>query len=279
MIPLFLLTGDIESPGAQLLAERFEEKTFDRHIANIDASRAVNKKEAEWFRIKTILDEVKDKNRGVLIVKDSTITFTDADTVSRAVTAASTTYDLFHLCRWESSCNYTQPRALPNSSVAFVECEPPDGIQAIYLSPRAVGILTGSIATVDGSAFSHQEGTPLAEELRSLVRNNDLSSGSTTNNLFHYNILAAQSDEDRRKTVECSFVDRPSAMAVDEEEDFGMSKKAKKANNDPLRVSVDAPVVVVKKRGRVGWFLIILILLLLVGGLIAYFVMQGRQKQ
>ena len=277
MIPVFILTADVNSPSAQLLADRLD-TNFDVHIASIDASRALSKKGAEWLRVETILKS-RSMPRGVVIVKDSVVTTADPLTISRTLDAASEIYDQFYLCRWQDKCDYKEIRSIPDSSVAMTSCQPPDGVQAIYLSARTVATLLGSQPLPNGEFFAHDESQTLAEELRGLVNDSGFSSGSTTSNLFNYNVLMAQTPRDKRKVVECEYVNHTSRM--DEDEDFlvtpAMPASSVRASLEPLKTTI-ASGTAVFKRYRIGWVIVLLLFFLLVAGLIAYFVMY-KDKQ
>ena len=278
MIPVFILTGDIESRSAQLLYSRFDaENGFDPYITNIDATRSINKAGAEWHRLITILKSRADVGRGILMIKDTSVTTADNKTIARVVTAASETYDMFHLCRWQDTCTYENPRSLADTSAVIVDCAPPDGVQAIYLSPRAIRVLTGSTPMKTGSVFVHSPQRSFSEELRGLHSSGELSSGSLASNLFSYNVLMAQSPSDYRKTMECK-----DCAAKDEDmDDFPMSPNpTARASDEPLTLSIGDIVPKrsdLVRRGKAGWTILLLFLFVLLAGLLIYYIWRKKQ--
>jgi hypothetical protein len=296
MFPVFVLTRDVASNQAKLLCDRFDANHFDTHMASIDASRAINKKQAEWTRIVKVLNEKSDTQRGVVIVKDTSVTSADKETITRAITAGSENYDLFHLCRWQDECSYNTVRTLPNSSVALVDCPPPDGVQAVYLSPKAVRTILG---TEPGSNFKHDNDKSFADEMRDLVSSGYLSSGSTASNLFHYNILMATSPNDRRKVMECRgmFSAPPAATTANadvfvrtqdgssnmEEDDFPTTPKLA-VSSAPLLMSTDDNMQLSAKPQKSGgvkwcWVLIFLVFIFIIGGCIAYYCYYRKETK
>lgn len=277
--PVFIMTADVQSPGAQLLVDRFSSGIFDVHIASIEASRAVDRKNAEWIRAMTMF-EAMPHNQGLVIVKDSSVTTCEPDTIARTVKAASERYDLFHMCRWDEDCSSIRNVvSIPNSSVAMSTTKPPDGVQAIYMSRKAVDILHGDTHLRNGDVFVHHPERTLADELRTLVDAGELTSGAPVSNLFSYNVLAAKTSRDLRKTNECLMSGSFTTPKPEEPEDddFPVSMAAPMATDDdaPLTESALAPppksgTIDFFKRCRVGWVILLVIAFLLLVGLLLY---------
>lgn len=276
MIPVFILTGDVQSRSAQLLYSRFDaENGFDSFITSIDATRTINKAGAEWHRIITILKSRADLGHGVVVIKDTSVTTADNKTISRVITAASETYDMFHLCRWQDTCAMENPRSLADTSAVIVDCAPPDGVQAIYLSPRAIRVLTGTTPMKTGSVFVHSPQHSFSDELRGLYSCGELSSGSLASNLFSYNVLMAQSPSDYRKTMEC----KDCAAKNEEMDDFPLSPTAR-MSDEPLTLSIGDIVPKrgdLVRRGKAGWTILLLFLFVLLAGILIYYFWRKKQ--
>ena len=148
---------------------------------------------------------MKNKLNSVLILRSTSLTNANEETISRFINELNRckdNFDLFYLCRWKDECQkITDIREIENIGIKIGRTYSPSGLQAVYFSPSGRNILLGILPMRNDKYFSMD--IPLEAKLIQEIQSGNIISYCTIGNLFSYDLTKALSNEDYSRTQEC----------------------------------------------------------------------------
>lgn len=230
-IPVYILTSNDKSEKAAKVTSLFDDDLFSVTLFKVDEpDNAENdfmdkKSFLEDNRYRKALEDAKEHHSEnfVIIVKDTSVSNCDPDTIADIVEAATTdkNWDIFYLCRWLDDCAlYTNKRTIENNGSQIVKTKSPFGTQAVMFTPYARDVILGDEVMRNGRYFSTK--SSLGYSLNRAIGKDYLNADCVIPNVIDYDIMEAKESKDFFKSAGCRKVDNTDCNMFDENGGFSV---------------------------------------------------------
>lgn len=214
---VYILSTDPESIRTTMVQSLFDHPMFRTNIVNITPPAVIPtptydaKLELtpfnEAFRVNWCLSNGQQRypRSNLIVVKDTSVSNTDAGTIAEIVSAAITSgnWDLCYLCRWLDRCDlYTDKKPITGRTTLIAKTQSPQGVQAIMFSPIGRDRVLGTARLSNGDTFTPIR-KPLGVQLNEVITSGALTATCIVPNLIEYDITASTRSSDYLKLNEC----------------------------------------------------------------------------
>lgn len=191
---VYILTNDLESARVDKVKALFTNSLFTVNVVNIAPPVNLTTEEAqEQFQVSWILKNAKQQypDNYVLIIKDSSISNLDSDSLANAIQDAISLpgWDVYYLCKWMDNCSlYNETIPIPGGSSMFYKANSPHGAQAILYSPHGRDVVIGDAPMKNGQTF--KANGSFSSALNKAVAQGNINAIVSNPNLIDFDISA-----------------------------------------------------------------------------------------
>lgn len=215
---VYILAQRTDSPRTAAVERLFENELFNVNVVNIKVPTAVAStleanipanNFAEFYRVMWCLQDSRNRypNQPVLIVKDTSVSNSDPETIADIVSEVIRRQDwhICYLCKWADRCDlYTNKQVLPGRGTIIAKTQAPHGIQAVMFSPQGRDLIAcdpSGKGIASGALVTPQQSVDTC--LHQAVVNGKLNAIVVVPNLIDFDVNAARNNRDYLKTAAC----------------------------------------------------------------------------
>jgi hypothetical protein len=224
MIIVYILTDNPKSDRVKTVKNIFSNSIFTVSIVSVlpadekkEGSTEIkyidNEINIEYHRVMASLNDayMHYKDNYCIVVKDTTISGTDAKTISEVASLmeSKNNADIVYLCKWNDKCNlYTNKEQVMSTGSMMVKTQSPNGIQCTMFSPNGRNIVLGKKNMKNKQKFQlHKErDKDIGYALNIEILNNNIDASCMVPNLVDFDPTAAKCDKDYNKSKECEDI-------------------------------------------------------------------------
>lgn len=269
---VYILSGDANSPRTAQAKSLFSNGLFIVNIVtmstpnNLVTSPTQSHDDAiEAYRVSWCLNHARNQypTNYVIVVKDTSVSNVDPDTIADIVSAAmsSNDWNLCYLCRWLDRCDlYTDKKPINGMTTLIAKTQSPHGVQAILFSPDGRDIVLGQKPMKNNQAFTPIT-RPLGVQLNEAITSGWIIATCVVPNLIEYDVTAARSAHDYKKLSECAV--QITSGSNDPRVGPGGEPVAHSAPSGPIGPTGPTGANMQQTSGLSGWWFVIIVIIVL----------------